>query len=561
MSRYNQKKTSGAPSTSHVLWSDVKARLSTPTLGGAPGYARDTKAELFIRATGSFAGQKSFYETADKRDTKLVELTEKLAVNADGWEWLCGFVPWLRGEGNMRTSSLIIAAEAVRARLDRNLPSPLISVGLEKDLGNPLSHRQLLDSVMQRADEPGELLAYWHSVHGRKLPQPVKRAIADAATRLYTERNLLKYDTASHGVRFGDVLELTHAKPRIDAPWQGDLFKHAIDRRHGNDSEIPDLLRTIRANRIIRQHVAVGVPDVLLDAETLRSGGMTWEDALSLAGSSVPKDKLWEAMIPSMGYMALIRNLRNFDEAGISNSVARTVADRIADPEQVAKSRQLPFRFLSAYLNAPSLRWAQALEEAISHSLNNVPTLDGHTLVLIDTSGSMTNPMSENSKVKAVMAAALFGLALKMKNPENTDVYGWADGHFSVNPDKGFALLKLAQEFQKLVGSVGHGTRMASAVQTTYKGQDRVLLLSDMQAFPADKGRGAYGVGDVNAAAPATTPVYCWNIVGYSNSAMPSNGKANRYDLSGLTDHAFKMIGQLEGAQRSMWPWSKSDQV
>jgi hypothetical protein len=58
--------------------------------------------------------------------------------------------------------------------------------------------RQIVDSVLQRADEPGEALAYWTATYGRAVPKPVKRGIADAVARLYTQRSLLKYDTASH---------------------------------------------------------------------------------------------------------------------------------------------------------------------------------------------------------------------------------------------------------------------------------------------------------------------------------------------------------------------------
>ena len=66
-----------------------------------------------------------------------------------------------------------------------------------------------------------------------------------------------------------------------------------------------------------------------------------------------------------MGYMALLRNLRNFDQAGVSDAVAAQVAARLADPAQVARSRQLPMRFLSAYRARPSLRWAYPLEQAL----------------------------------------------------------------------------------------------------------------------------------------------------------------------------------------------------
>jgi hypothetical protein len=60
----------------------------------------------------------------------------------------------------------------------------------------------------------------------------------------------------------------------------------------------------------------------------------------------------WECLIPHMGYMALLRNLRSFDDAGVSDEVAVQVMARLTDPEQVARSRQFPMRFLSAFKDA-----------------------------------------------------------------------------------------------------------------------------------------------------------------------------------------------------------------
>src|SRR5690606_37108135 len=135
-------------------------------------------------------------------------------------------------------------------------------------------------------------------------------------------------------------------------------------------------------------------PERLLDPEALRRAGMTWEDVLSLVGSRVDKARLWEALIPSMGYMALLRNLRNFDQAGVSDEIAGQVAARLADPQEVVRSRQFPFRFLAAHRNVPSLRWGYALEKALQHSLAAVPELPGRTLILVDRSGSMLDRKS-----------------------------------------------------------------------------------------------------------------------------------------------------------------------
>ena len=82
-------------------------------------------------------------------------------------EWTAGLLGWLRGEGNLRTASIVGAAEYVRARLDAGATD------------GP-SNRQVIASVLQRPDEPGELLAYWTATYGRNVPKPVKRGVADA---------------------------------------------------------------------------------------------------------------------------------------------------------------------------------------------------------------------------------------------------------------------------------------------------------------------------------------------------------------------------------------------
>ena len=137
----------------------TEAVPSGQTHEGGTGYAQDARSELFLRATASFAGEDSFYEEAAVRDGRMRELVSELATDADGFAWLQGFLSWLRDGGNMRTAPVVLAAEAVRARL---------AAGLEG--GN----RQLVGSVLRRADEPGEMLAYWTSRYGRAVPKPVK---------------------------------------------------------------------------------------------------------------------------------------------------------------------------------------------------------------------------------------------------------------------------------------------------------------------------------------------------------------------------------------------------
>jgi hypothetical protein len=255
--------------------------------------------------------------------------------------------------------------------------------------------------------------------------------------------------------------------------------------------------------------------------------------------------------------MAQIRNLRNFDQAGIGKIATQALCARIADPARVAKSRQLPFRFYTAYREAPSLNWGVALEEALNYSLANVPVLGGRSLILIDTSASMGSTMSARSRVSKCEAAALFALALALKTPYAVDVYGFADGQFKVEGvGSGVSLLKAVTQFVRCIGNVGHGTQIEAAVRSTYKGagvHDRVFIFTDMQTFPVHHGY-AYGVGDVSSAVEPHVPVYGFNLSGYSTSGMPA-GHGNRHELGGLTDATFTLIPAIEAGTQGRWPW------
>lgn len=493
------------------------------TFEGAPGYARDAKSELYLLAVTSMVGEDTFYEAATERDARLRDLVARVAL--DDFEWTLGLVGWLRNGALLRSVAIVVAAEAVRVRVAA---------------GEAGGNRALVRAALARADEPGEFLAYWTARYGRRLPQPVKRGVADAAVTLYTERSLLKYDSDARAFRFADVIELTHPTPR-DAR-QSALFRYALNRRHdrpfGAAAELPMLAARERllALPVEERRAAVTGRDDVLSA-----AGMTWE---TLAGwLQGPLDAAaWSAVIRAMGYMALLRNLRNFDAAGVPDLVAGDVARRLADPDEVARSRQLPLRFLSAYRAAPSLRWSWPLEQALQASLANVPHLDGKTLVLVDRSGSMFTPLSWRAGVTRAGAAAVFGAALALR-AEAADLVEFGTSSRVVPIQPGASVLAVADSF----GNLG-GTNTAAAVRRHYAGHDRVVLVTDEQAWAGRHG------ADPIAAVPAAVPVYTFNVAGYEFGHGPS-GAANRHTFGGLTDQAFAAIPLLERGRDATWPF------
>lgn len=586
----------------------------TRTAEGGPGYLRSMQGELFLLAVSNLVGEDTFYEQATDRDKRFAKLVRQVAIEHPVWTF--ELLTWLRDKANMRSASVVGAVEAVHAWLARPTSGKAwyefeskVNPWLEERAASGDKRgiaRALIDGVCQRADEPGELVAYYVSRYGRSLPKPVKRGLADAVRRLYTEYALLKYDTATrgggNGYRFGDVIELTHARPSHinegDAQYfdQSALFKHAIDRRHGRsiDTEEERLdisLPTVQANHVLRFLVDQAknsqskefaganrkrrIAELLTDTGNLRGAGMTWEDALSLAGDTVPKAALWDALIPTMGYMALLRNLRNFDEAGIGRQSAEFVQRKLADPNQVDRSRQFPFRFYSAYMAAPNSRWVQPLDEALTRSCSNIPLLRGRTLVLCDTSGSMSwGHVSNGSKRTYAEVAALFAIALAVRaaSPDgkranaSLDLVGFATTQFHHQVRVGGSVLPELRRFTDRIGEAGGGTDIAGAVHAGYDGHDRVIIISDMQTM--DSGLRGWQLGgyssrsnNVDRIVPAHVPVYGFNLAGYRAGAIPSGG-GNRHEFGGgLTDAAFRLIPLLEAGERTGWPWQPADQA
>lgn len=491
-----------------------------PTFEGGNGYARTARSELFLQAVSEMA-ENTFYESAEERRVRLSFTISEVLKEKGGWHWICDLVSWLRNEGNMRSASIMIAAEAVAAK-----PAA--------DLGGPTS-RTLISSAILRADEPAEMLGYWLQYHGRQIPAAVKRGIADSAVRLYTERNALKYDGQSRVIRMADVIDLTHPSPSSEQ--QSALFRHLLDRRHNREdlnlSALPLFATDFKLQHLDEAERMGYLPEAI-------AAGWQWERLAGWLPGGM-NAHAWESVIPNMGYMALLRNLRNFDQANISNSAKKFVTEKLADPEEVARSRQFPYRFLSAWKAIESLTWGAALETAMQYSIQNVPEFEGKTLVLIDTSGSMQSPVGgERSQAQRWEVAALFGAALAVRNPGRTDVAIYATGAQQIKaPTSGASVLRFVKDMNRLIGTVGHGTNTWSAVNSQFAGHDRIVVLTDEQSHDSGRNPGAW--------------MHFINLAGYRPSTASSDPRT--FAFGGFTDAMFRVLPLMEKGVSGRWPW------
>lgn len=482
-----------------------QAPVARPTNEGGAGFAyTDPHTELFLAAVSGLL-KDQFYESADTRVARIVDLVAKCDP-----EWLRGFMPWLRDVAHLRSAPIVIAAEYVKA-------------------GFP-DARHTVASVLKRPDEPGEILAYWRARHGRSLPMALKRGVADAVTRLYNERAVIRWDGQGKTWRFGDVINTVHPKPA--GPRQSDLFRYCLDRRR-NNVDVPESLVELATDARL-----LDLPENERTLDMVpRSWG--WERIAGWIPGGMTA-AAWEAAIPNMGYMALIRNLRNFDQAGVSDSVKHAVAGRIADLDEVAKSKQLPFRFLNAYLNAPSDRWKWPLTQALEASVGNLPALIGRTLIMVDCSGSMGYESARGGASRS-QTAALFAwsIARRCDDAVIAAYDNQIQGAFT-EAQKVDSVLA-ASTNPAFAPKGGTATWACTATVNRDLGPfDRIVILTDEQAHDTDQG--------------INVPVITWNLAGY-DTAHAAHGKHNRYTVGGYSDTVLSCLPAVLDLGSGKWPW------
>jgi hypothetical protein len=556
VSRFNNPRVPQVGPHSAVETTDERVR----TFEGAQGYKRTPKSALFLLAASFMGGDDNFYEKSRDRYEHLLLLIQEEEVYTD-LEWSFRFVDWLRNKAQMRTVSMVVAVEVVRARLAHDLTEP-IDVAANVMFSGRVSNRDVINYACSRADEPAEVLAYWLHKYGKPIPWPIKNGVADAAVRLYNQYSYIKYGNSKNALlNMRDVLRLTHPEAKDER--QNALFSHIVGAEIVGPESLPVLYNRKRLYGIDKEDRL----SVVENPQLLKDAGMTWENVSEWYPGGMNADA-WNAIIPNMGVMALIRNLRNFDQVGISQESVAFVEKTIRDPEVVRRSRQLPFRWYNAYRAVESVRWATALDEALTYSLVNIPKLDGKTLVLVDMSGSMFHSrVSPKSDVLYADAAALFGTALKLANPHGVDLYQFGSDYDELRGryinrfgrrfgDDGNTWSGVTREIAlRIGGSVLRGmekfhdmggTEIHKAIAETVRSEhNRIILLTDEQGWSTNYD---------DLPIPANRSLYVWNFGGYE-SGITRSGRYHRHTMGGLTDASFQLIPILEAGRNARWPW------
>lgn len=309
--------------------------------------------------------------------------------------------------------------------------------------------KKTVDDVVERADDLLEILACYLQYFGKPIPNGLKKVLSSNLKK-FNEFQISKYSGGSKSVKFKDILMLCHTKPGNEK--QKDLFKRILEDK--------------------------------LEIAT------RWETEVSTKGNN---SETWESLIQNnqLGYMALLRNLRNILTSRVSSDSISKIVTKLIDKDEVLRSKQLPFRFFSAYKEIENCDFdsfdkgmiLNAIEIALEISCDNIDKIPGKTIIAIDNSGSMGSYLSSKSKVTCSDVAKILG-SIADKICENSIVLTFANHWRNENGVKSYNFLKKDSIIGRLnrFDDCNGGTPMEAPFNYILKNHliaDRIIVLSD----------------------------------------------------------------------------------
>jgi 60 kDa SS-A/Ro ribonucleoprotein len=417
------------------LFSSIKNWLpratATNEAGGAAYQLAPKHALAQIAATGCFNG--TYYASGESQLDELRKLIDQVDDNV----FLAKLAVYARERAYMK-----------------DMPAALLVVLSKRD--SALLHR-----VFGRVVDNGRVLrTVFQMVRSGQFGRTgLSSSLQRAFQRWLNEASVGKLLSASIGSdpSLRDVLRLARPTPKDNA--RRALFgwltgKETAQWAPATEADLPEQVQALVAYR--------RAESAELQALILGDLSVRWD----LLADAAKSPLVWKGIARQMGPQALRMNLNTllrhevFGQNQGDTEMVDYVAARIADADEIRQSRQFPYQYLTAYLNAGSeipQKIKTALHQAAEIACGNIPQLAGPVVIGLDTSGSMSSPVTGHrgrgatTKMRCVDVAALFAAAILRRNPASV-VVPFDTQAYQVRLDPSDSILSLAERLARYGG-------------------------------------------------------------------------------------------------------------
>ncbi len=351
-----------------------------------------------------------------------------------------------------------------------------------------------------------------------------------------------------------DILRMARPTPKDNArrAMFGWLTDKSIDKwAPATEADLPVEVQSLIAYRNSESE----------EAQALIAGGLDnvrWD----LLSDAAKGPTVWAALARKMGPQALRMNLNTLLRHDVlaTSAMVDYVADRIADESEIRRSKQFPYQYFAAYLNADDnvpQKIKAALHKAAEIACGNVPELPGPVVIGLDTSGSMSSAVTGNrgrgatSKMRCIDVAALFAAAILRRNPDSV-VIPFDTSAYDAKMDPNDSILSIAERLAKYGGG---GTDCSlPLVAANQKHAKRkfagIVLVSDNESWVGTGRHGSTGVmtaweafvaNQRKLAGKETNPkLVCIDLQPYQT--VQACERADIMNIGGFSDAVFNVI-------------------
>jgi 60 kDa SS-A/Ro ribonucleoprotein len=276
---------------------------------------------------------------------------------------------------------------------------------------------------------------------------------------------------------------------------------------------------------------------------------------------------VWKAIARQMGPQALRMNLNTLLRHGVfadDPETVATVASRLADEDEIRRSRQFPYQYLAAYLNAEADVPApvkEALGRAAEVACGNVPEMAGALVIGLDVSGSMSSPVTGyrghggTSRMRCVDVAALFAAAVLRRNPGSV-VIPFDTAAYQVHVDPREPILELAAHLAQFGGGGTNCALPLAAANRLYSDRPFAgcVLVSDTESWVGQGRYGSTGVmtewqrfvknqARLHAADGAGPMLVCIDVQATTTTQTPD--REDILNVGGFSDAVFTVVASF----------------
>lgn len=461
-----------------------------------------------------------FYEKESEREKRLVELIK--TVGKKDPELVAKALVYTRATVGQR-SITHVGAVAVA--------SVLSGTELGTKFFTKRSRKENKGGIIYRLDDMLEIISYYYLRNPNKpLPNALKRGFKNVLETA-DAYELAKYQAKNSEVSLVDVVNLVRPKPSKEMV---ETFKQLMSGKLKQFNTAED--KNTKAGQVV--------------AEKVKSGKITKEEAK--AELKEAKAENWASLIAdgSLGYMALLRNLRNIVNTA-NDFTYKMSLEMLTDEKRVRKSLVFPHQIDIAFevllnegISIPSRKVTllTAINKAYELAIPNLTELFAHgsTAVVLDTSGSMTSKTSMGkNKIysSAVEKGAL--IAATLCKGIGADLYHFSTyaEMLSYNPIDSVNTIK----HNILSRSLGGGTYFERIFDTLKGKYDRIFVISDMQGADKMLGASTYRSYVNKYGQPY---IYSIDLCGYGNTMFKQNDKM--INLFGYSSDIYEMVKSSE---------------